>query len=130
MQKKLNMRQRRFAELYVQTGNISQSAVAAGYSESYANARGHELLENVGVAQLIQELTDKIKDERILAAKDRQVILSDIAQDPEREPADRIRAIDTLNKMTGEYLSKVEVSGSLKTEASKLAELVRQMNGE
>lgn len=38
-----------------------------------------------------------------MCAKDRQVTLSDIARNDEEETSDRIRAIDTLNKMTGEY---------------------------
>lgn len=130
MAQKLNMRQRRFAEIYAEKGNVVRSAIAAGYSENYANARAHELLENVGVAELVKEISDKIKDKRILSAKDRQLILSEIASNTENEPADRIRAIDTLNKMTGEYLNKLEVSGSLKTEASKLGALVEQMNSE
>lgn len=130
MCEKLNIRQRKFAQFYAQTGNIVQSAIQAGYSENYANARAHELLEKVGVKELIQELTDKIKDESILTARDRQSILSEIAKDEENEPADRIRAIDTLNKMTGEYLNKVELTGSLKAETSKLSALVEQMNGE
>lgn len=130
MCEKLNIRQRKFAQFYAQTGNIVQSAIQAGYSENYANARAHELLEKVGVIELIQELTDKIKDESILTARDRQSILSELAKDEENEPADRIRAIDTLNKMTGEYLNKVELTGSLKAETSKLSALVEQMNGE
>lgn len=130
MCEKLNIRQRKFAQFYAQTGNIVQSAIQAGYSENYANARAHELLEKVGVKELIQELTDKIKDESILTARDRQSILSELAKDEENEPADRIRAIDTLNKMTGEYLNKVELTGSLKAETSKLSALVKQMNGE
>lgn len=130
MCEKLNIRQRKFAQFYAQTGNIVQSAIQAGYSENYANARAHELLEKVGVKELIKELTDKIKDESILTARDRQSILSELAKDEENEPADRIRAIDTLNKMTGEYLNKVELTGSLKAETSKLSALVKQMNGE
>lgn len=128
MSEKLNMRQRKFAEYYAQSGNTVQSAVKAGYSESYANARAYELLENVGVLTYIKELTDKAKDERILTAKDRQVLLSDIAKNPEEETSDRIKAVDTLNKMTGEYLNKVEVNGSLQTETSKLDDLIRQMS--
>ena len=125
------MRQRRFAELYAGSGNVVQSAIGAGYSETYANSRAHEeLLENIGVAALIKEFSDKITDKRIMSAKDRQVTLSDIARNDENEPSDRIRAIDTLNKMTGEYLSKVEIGGTLKVETSKLNTLVKQMTGD
>ena len=129
MEEKLNMRQRKFAEYYVQSGNIVQSALNAGYSESYANSRAYELLGNVGVSEYIKELTDKSKDESILTAKDRQAILSDIAKDKNKEPSDRIRAIDVLNKMTGEYLNKIEVNGTLETEKSKLDNLIEQMSG-
>ena len=80
------------------------------------------------IVEYIKELTDKAKDERILTAKDRQVLLSDIANSKEEMTADRIRAVDTLNKMTGEYLNKVEVSGTLKAEQSKLDDLIKQMS--
>ncbi len=127
LDRKLNIRQRRFAELYAQTGNTVQSAIKAGYSENYANANACKLLENVRVSEYIRELTDKAKDERIMGVKDRQVALSEIAKNVVNDPIDRIRAIDTLNKMTGEYLQKVEFNGSVKSETSKLSELVKQM---
>lgn len=123
MKDKLNARQRKFAEYYAQSGNTVQSAIQAGYSENYANARAYELLENVGVSKYIKELSDKLKDERIMSAKDRQVALSDIARNDEQDTSDRIRAIDTLNKMTGEYTVKVEQS-------EKLSDVFRQLGGE
>ena len=80
------------------------------------------------IAEYIKQLSDKFKEERIISAKDRQIILSDIAKSKEEFASDRIRAIDTLNKMTGEYLNKVEISGTLKAEQTKLDDLIRQMN--
>ncbi len=106
-------RQRKFAECYAKSGNTVQSALEAGYSENYANARAHELLENVGVMALIKEISDKISSERILTATQRQEILSDIARSTAQLSADRIRAIDTLNRMTGEYTVKTELSGGV-----------------
>ncbi len=123
-------RQRKFAEHYAATGNVVQSAVAAGYSENYANGRAYELLENVGVASYLREITEKAQDERIMTAKARQVLLSDLARDPEQAAADRIRAVDTLNKMTGEYVTKTELVATLDGEMSKLDALVRQMRDE
>ena len=125
MKDKLNARQRKFAEYYAQSGNTVQSAIQAGYSENYANARAYELLENVGVSKYIKELSDKLKDER--SAKDRQVALSDIAKSAEQDPSDRIRAIDTLNKMTGEYIVKVDAKVE---QSEKLSDVFRQLGGE
>lgn len=128
MKDKLNARQKKFAEYYTQSGNAAESARKAGYSKTYAEHRTDEMLRNVEVAEYIKQLSDKLKDKRIISAKDRQVILSDIAKSKDEETPDRIRAIDTLNKMTGEYLNKVEVSGTLKAEQSKLDDLIKQMS--
>lgn len=127
MKDKLNARQKKFAEYYVQSGNTVQSAIKAGYSENYANARAYELLENVGVSEYIKEISEKLKDERIMTAKDRQVLLSDIARDDENEPNDRIKAVDTLNKMTGEYTVKVDAKVE---QSEKLIDVFRQLGGE
>lgn len=127
MKDKLNARQRKFAEYYAQSGNTVQSAIMAGYSENYANARAYKLLENVGVAKYIKELSDRLKDERIMSAKDRQVALSDIARSAEQDTSDRIRAIDTLNKMTGEYTVKVDAKVE---QSEKLSDVFRQLGGE
>ena len=124
---KLNPRQKKFAEFYAQNGNIVQSAIQAGYSENYANANACKLLENVRVSEYLRELTEKVKDKRILTAKDRQIMLSDIARDEVNLAADRIRAVDTLNKMTGEYTVKVDTT--VRT-SPKLADVLSQLGGE
>lgn len=123
----MNERQKKFAEYYAQSGNTVQSAIKAGYSENYANARAYELLENVGVAEYIRQLTEKAQDERIITAKERQALLSDIAKDLEESPSDRIKAIDTLNKMTGEYVLKVDAEVK---RSDKLSDVMAQLGGE
>lgn len=127
MNKKINERQKKFAEFYAQSGNIVQSAIKAGYSENYANKLAHKLLDNIGVAEYIKELSEKAQDERIMTAKERQALLSDIAKDNENAPSDRIKAVDTLNKMTGEYIVKVDTT--VKT-SEKLEDVFKQLGGE
>lgn len=123
----MNERQKKFAEYYAQSGNTVQSAIKAGYSEKYANARAYEMLENVGVAEYIRELSEKAQNERIMTAKERQVLLSDIAKDGDNDPADRIRAVDTLNKMTGEYVAKIQAEVK---PSEKLSDVFNQIGGE
>lgn len=127
MKDKLNARQKKFAEYYVQSGNAAESAVKAGYSAKYANTNASKLLQNTTIANYIKELSEKLKDERIMTAKDRQVLLSDIARDDENEPNDRIKAVDTLNKMTGEYTVKVDAKVE---QSEKLADVFKQLGGE
>ena len=102
----MNERQKKFAEYYAQSGNAEQAATAAGYSAKYARGNAHKLVAISCIAQYIRELTEKAQDERIMTARERQAVLSDIARSGEDQ--DRIRAIDTLNKMTGEYVTKIE----------------------
>lgn len=102
----MNERQKKFAEYYAQSGNAEQAAIEAGYSAKYARGNAHKLVAISCIAQYIRELTEKAQDERIMTARERQAVLSDIARSGEDQ--DRIRAIDTLNKMTGEYVTKIE----------------------
>ena len=127
MKDKLNARQRKFAEYYAQSGNTVWSAIQAGYSENYANANACKLLENVRVAEYIKQLSDRLKDERIMSAKDRQVALSDNARNEWQDTSDRIRAIDTLKKMTCEYTVKVDAKVE---QSEKLSDVFRQLGGE
>lgn len=106
-------RQKKFAEFYAQCGNAAESARKAGYSKNYAEHRTDEMLRNVEIADYIRELTEAAQTARIMTARERQALLSDIAKDKENEPSDRIRAVDTLNKMTGEYTQKVSIDGDL-----------------
>lgn len=123
----MNERQKRFAEYYAQSGNAARSAVKAGYSEKYANTNASKLLQNTTIQEYIKQLSEKAQDERIMTAKERQALLSDIAMDNDNTASDRIKAVDTLNKMTGEYTVKVDTT--VKT-STKLADVFRQLGGE
>lgn len=60
------------------------------------------------------ELQEEAQDAAIMTRKSRMVKLSEIASNDE-EPSAQIKAIDTLNKMDGDYTSKLELSGSVAT---------------
>lgn len=62
---KLTLKQQRFADEYIKTGNAYQSAVKAGYSENYAKGNVVKLLENVSVKTYIDERMEEIKKEAI-----------------------------------------------------------------
>ena len=106
-------RQKKFAEYYAQCGNAAQSAIQAGYSKKYANTNASKLLQNTTITEYIKQLTEDAQTARIMTARERQALLSDMAKNGKNSPADRIRAIDTLNKMTGEYTQKVSIDGDV-----------------
>ena len=126
-------RELKFAEVYIACGNAIQAAIAAGYSEKTAEYASNWLNPRKPkkykpeLADYIRQLSDEQQNERILTAGERKVELSEIARNKNELAADRIRAIDTLNKMTGEYT--VKVTAEVNT-SQKLADVMEQIGGE
>ena len=51
-----------------------------------------------------------------MTAEERRALLTEFANDPNAKLQDRLKAMDILNKMTGEYITKIE--GSISAEVS------------
>ena len=58
-------RMKDFADYYLETGNIYQSAIKAGYSENYAKTNASKLLEKDSVKTYIDEKLAEIQSQRI-----------------------------------------------------------------
>ena len=110
---KLNARQKAFCEYYVASGNATDAAIKAGYSETYSKTRTNVLLQNVEICRYINELQEKAKSSRIMTAIERREFLTSMIKDRAVKDTDRLKAVDILNKMDGEYTQKVEVNGNI-----------------
>ncbi|MDI3230985.1 terminase small subunit [Staphylococcus pasteuri] len=62
---KLKLKQQIFVDEYIRTGNVYQSAIRAGYSQKYAKASSHKLLDNVGIKQAIDKRMAELKKKSI-----------------------------------------------------------------
>ena len=67
-----------------------------------------KLFNDTKVSQRYQELIQKLEDEAIMTAIEKRRMLREMATDINNSITDRIKAIDTDNKMAGEYITKVE----------------------
>lgn len=110
---KLNARQKSFCEYYVACGNATEAAIKAGYSETYSKTRTNVLLQNVEICRYIEELQEKAKSNCIMTAIERREFLTKMILKEETKDTDRLKAVDILNKMDGEYTQKVEVNGNI-----------------
>ncbi|ALF16961.1 Phage Terminase Small Subunit [Fusobacterium vincentii ATCC 49256] len=110
---KLNPRQKAFCEYYVASGNATDAAIKAGYSETYSKTRTNILLQNVEICRYVNELQEKAKSSRIMTAIERKEFLTSMIKDGAVKDTDRLKALDILNKMDGEYTQKVEVNGNI-----------------
>ena len=112
----MTYKQELFIQEYIKTGNATSSAIKAGYSKKTARAIGQENLTKPALKKRIEELSQKIANNNIMAAKERQEYLTKLINSDYVKVSDKLKALDILNKMTGEYIQKVEVNGELKTE--------------
>lgn len=124
----LNNQQKSFCEEYVKNGLNGTQAYLKAYnndnlSEESARASASRLLTNVNVLSYIKQLQDEVRKANIMSAEERMEWLSGVVKDINRDDvyikdsegqevlvgsknADlntKIKAIDTLNKMSGEY---------------------------
>ncbi|MGM8141226.1 terminase [Enterococcus italicus] len=104
------------------------------WKDTTVDVNASKLFSDTKVLLRYNELQEEAKDEAILSRKDRMVTLSGIATDEYENTSDRIKAIDTLNKMDNAYVHKLELSGEI-TNSNPLAglteeELRRLANGE
>ena len=113
-------RQELFIQEYIKTGNTTNSAIKAGYSKRTAKSIGQRLLTFVNIKKRIEELSQKIaNNNNIMTAKERQEYLTKLINSDDVKVSDKLKALDILNKMTGEYTQKVEVNGEIKTDPFK-----------
>lgn len=112
---KLNERQQRFADEYIISGNIKQSALKAGYSKNYARGRSHELLANVGVKAYIDERLEKLKSEKVADQQEIMEFLTAVIRGQVTEP------VALLDAEGGQVV--VELQPSVQTRKSAAVDL-------
>lgn len=98
----------------VQSGNGTEAYKKAGYkvkSDNAAAVGAAKLLRKAKVQQRIAELRSEMDSHKIMDAAERRELLTRFARDEDTGKADRLRAMDLLNKMDGVYINKTQISG-------------------
>ncbi len=87
-----------FIDQYLQTGNATKSAIAAGYSETSAHTTGCRLLKNALVRASIDDARVKQRNEHGVSAAWVIGKLKQVAEDTEARHADKIAASVAIGK--------------------------------
>lgn len=107
MSKNLTLMERRFVDAYLGSarGNATQAARQAGYagSSKVLKVQGSRLLTRANLRNAINASLRREAREEIMAADERDRLLSKFARMPSLSVRDRIRAIAELNKCTGRH---------------------------
>lgn len=94
----MNVRQQKFCDYYLQSGNATDAAIKAGYSWKTAYSIGQRLLKNVEIEKYNAEHQQKAHKERIATAEEILEFLSDTVRDGEVGRKDRLKAAELLGK--------------------------------
>jgi phage terminase small subunit len=128
----LTVKQKKFADLYIELGNATEAAIKAGYSEKTAKAMGYENLTKPYIKQYIDEIMVQ-KDKEAIASQDeilsyltavmrgnkREQTLIGIGMGEQRVTEidvgskDRIKAAELLGKRYGMWTDKLDVNGAV-----------------
>ena len=117
----INARDKKFADEYIRTGKIIESAIKAGFAESTARDRVAEWLSpnsksaKTSVLEYINEINKKIEKEKIADAKEIQEFWTKTFRDEEVEMKDRIKTSELLAKVQGAFIENINLTGNIKT---------------
>lgn len=122
----LTAKQERFAQAIALEEMTQADAYRSAYpnqgmSDKTIHEKASILANNDKVKARIKELRDESMTPKVMSAQKRREKLTDIAENAE-DPNVAMKAIDLLNKMTGEYVQKVEAE--VKSEVNINIELV------
>ena len=74
----MTSKMKKFCLEYANSGNATQSAKLAGYSEKTAKSQGERLLRQPEVKQFLQDLADEMQSSKIASAREMQEVLTSI----------------------------------------------------
>lgn len=144
--RKLTEKQKRFIDYYIETGNATEAARRAGYSEKTAKQIGSENLTKLDF--FIKERLKEFEDKRIAKAEEVLKYLTSVMRGEETEEVvvvegsgdgkseartirkevsakERIRAAELLGKRYALFTDKVDMDVDVGTE--KLDSILRQL---
>lgn len=118
MGKLKNLKHEKFIQNLVKGMSQRQAykdAFNVNYSDEAIDNNASKLFNRDEVQTRYNELLQELEDKSIMTAKERMKFLSDVINGKQKENnlreaylSDKMKAIDILNKMSGEYTTKIE----------------------
>ncbi|HBL1432157.1 terminase small subunit [Enterococcus faecalis] len=125
---RMTEKQKRFCDFYIETGNATQAAIKAGYSEKTARKTGSENLTKPDIKQYIDERLAELKNERTADAQEVLEYLTAVMRGEYKEATligvgegaqavvdidvgakDRLKAAELLGKRHALFTDKVDL---------------------
>ena len=144
---KMTLKQQRFADEYIITGNATQSAIKAGYSKKTARAIANENLMKPYIKSYIDVRLAKLESEKIATQEEVLQYLTSVMRGEKTEPLlvldgegtqkiieavpnvqSRTRAAELLGKRYGTFTDRVDINAQIESKP-KFDDIVNQLGG-
>lgn len=138
---KLTVKQKKFADYYIETGNATESAIRAGYSEKTAKEMGYENLTKPHIKNYIDKRLKELEDKQIAKAEEVLKFLTSVMRGKEQDiiiqrdddevsyvavpprVSERIKAAELLGKRYALFTERNEVVGTMEVDHNPLKHL-------
>ena len=81
---------------------------ASNMKDETIDSNACRLFADSKISARYNELIKEAEDKAIMTAKQRKIWLTELIRSPNASNTDRLKALDLLNKMGGEYIEKVQ----------------------
>lgn len=81
---------------------------ASNMKDETIDNNASKLFKNNEISTRYNELIKEADDKAIMTAKERKIWLTELINSPNASNTDRLKALDLLNKMGGEYIEKIQ----------------------
>jgi phage terminase small subunit len=110
----LTAKQERFCQAIIE-GMTQADAYRTAYSAKKMTAKtiqeaASRLMADSKISARVDELRERLTSAKIMSAKERLEWLTDIINNGDERTDNRLKAIDLMNKMQGEYVTKVDAN--------------------
>lgn len=132
MSGKMTIKQKKFADEYIISGNATKAAIEAGYSKKYANTNASKLLQNTTIKEYVDKRLKELEDKAIAKQDEVLKYLTALVRGAEKEEVlkgvgmgeqviskievsakDRIKAAELLGKRYGMWTDRLETEGGV-----------------
>lgn len=117
---KLTVKQKKFADEYIESGNATQAAIKAGYNKSTATQIASQNLTKLNIKKYIEQRMAEIESKRIMSATEAVQLLTSIARGELKE---------TVVVGTPMGIEETEKEADLKTRISAAKEILKRYPG-
>ena len=125
----MNHKRKIFVSEYARSGNATEAAKKAGYSDRTAYSTGQRLLKNAEIVKEISKIQNEALEKAEISIADVVNLVKEIATGGKSETV-RLRAMDMLLKYLGAYNDDMKLILKMNdAELSKLADkLIEKLN--